>query len=149
MWWFFSVNLESGYKNFPLVANRKRNGEMLSAPLCYYDKKERELRTTFRYRIKEAWGGKPPLTGDIEVVYFFGVKVPNSWSQRKKEKALKGLIKPNVKPDLTNRLYWMENRMKGVVFGDDALVVDLSARGRYAKEPSVSVYVRTVPADEE
>jgi len=142
VWYKLLICQETGYHNFPSVANRSRNGKLLAAPVCYYDKQEKELRSKIRELIRAIWDGKPPLMGNIETVYFFGVKVPASWGKKKRQDALNGLIQPNVKPDLTNRLYWLENRMKGIVFGDDSMVVELSAKARYAESAYCEVYVR-------
>lgn len=145
IWHQITLLQETGYHNFPQVANRTRSGRILDKPICYYDKEENALRSQIREAIRAIWDSKEPLVGDIEAVYFFGVKIPESWSNKKRAAALSGKIKPRVKPDLTNRLYWLENRLKGIVFGDDALIVDLSARGRYVEKPYAQVFVRIVP----
>lgn len=138
-WLVIRLPFETGYKNFPKAAARKGGG----APLLYYDRPERDLRAMVQASIRAIWGDRPPLVGDVEVVYYFGVPVPKSWSKKDRAAALAGHIKPNVKPDLTNRLYWLENRLKGIVFADDALVVDLSAKARYEEVAYTEVFVRT------
>jgi Holliday junction resolvase RusA-like endonuclease len=143
MWHQIVICEETGYHNFPSVANRSRGGKLLSSPICYYDKAEKELRSKIRELVRAIWADNPMLMGNIEMVYFFGVKIPASWGKKKRQAALDGEIKPNVKPDLTNRLYWLENRMKGIVFGDDAMVVDLSAKARYVEVPYCEVYIRS------
>lgn len=143
-WYEFTINEPTGYHNFPKTANKTRTGRILEKPLHYYDKEERELRARISGIVRWMWQGKEPLQGAIETLYFFGVAVPASWSKRKRELALSGKIKPAVRPDLSNKFYWLENRIKGILFGDDALIVDFSVSGRYAEKEHAKIWVRVV-----
>jgi Holliday junction resolvase RusA-like endonuclease len=48
---------------------------------------------------------------------------------------------PNVKPDLDNVVKAVLDALNGVVYLDDAQVVNLVATKRYATEPRVEVYI--------
>ena len=48
---------------------------------------------------------------------------------------------PKVKPDLDNVVKAVLDALNGVVYRDDAQVVNLVATKRYATEPRVEVYV--------
>lgn len=68
-------------------------------------------------------------------------KVPGSWSKKRKADALAGIERPGKKPDLSNILKSVEDAMNGIVYADDAQIVDLVVSKHYALEPYVSVGV--------
>lgn len=51
--------------------------------------------------------------------------IPESWSKKNKEKALKGEIKPNKKPDLDNIAKIILDGLNGVAYTDDKQVTSL------------------------
>ena len=82
-----------------------------------------------------------PLTGPLRLAVTFGMPVPKSWSNVKQSKALGGQIKPTGKPDLDNLLKALDG-LTGVVWKDDAQVVDITASKRYFWEPATLIVVR-------
>ncbi|MDH5477803.1 MAG: RusA family crossover junction endodeoxyribonuclease [Nitrospinota bacterium] len=48
---------------------------------------------------------------------------------------------PMVKPDLSNYIKAIEDALSGIVFRDDALIVEISAKKVYSLTPQVSVEV--------
>jgi Holliday junction resolvase RusA-like endonuclease len=80
-----------------------------------------------------------PLGIDMRAVF----PVPQSWSKKKREQALAGEVKPTKKPDADNILKAWKDAMNGVVFLDDAQIV----QGRFAKTygPAPSVTITVIP----
>lgn len=68
-------------------------------------------------------------------------KVPGSWSKKRRAAALGGMERPAKKPDLTNIIKAVEDGMNGIVYVDDAQIVELVCSKHYALEPYVSVGV--------
>ena len=68
-------------------------------------------------------------------------QLPKRWPKRLQQQALDGEVFPNVKPDLDNVVKAVLDAMNGVVYRDDAQVVNLVATKRYATEPRVEVYI--------
>jgi Holliday junction resolvase RusA-like endonuclease len=68
--------------------------------------------------------------------------IPNSWSKRRQEAALAGTERPTTKPDADNVAKAIADACNGVVWVDDAQVVELSVSKRYSSTPGVMVEVR-------
>lgn len=82
---------------------------------------------------------KNPLQGALWMDIVINKKPPQSWSNTKKQKAIDGLIKPIVKPDIDNYVKSIKDGMEGVAFKNDSQVVQIHARKRYAEEDSAVV----------
>lgn len=67
--------------------------------------------------------------------------IPESWSKKNKEKALKGEIKPNEKPDLDNIAKIILDGLNGVAYTDDKQVTSLEIEKVYSDTPCVVVYI--------
>lgn len=89
----------------------------------------------------QVMAGAPPLTGPVwlNVEMHFGV--PASWSKKKREQALLGLIRPTKKPDFDNVLKAVCDGLNGVAWVDDAQVVGGDFKKVYSDRPRVSVVV--------
>ena len=94
-----------------------------------------------------AMGDRPafdePLLFEMSAVY----AVPASWSERKRQKALAGEIKPAKKPDLDNIAKAWNDALNGVVYRDDALITVALLEKKYGPEPFVSVTVKPIGGD--
>jgi Holliday junction resolvase RusA-like endonuclease len=70
--------------------------------------------------------------------------VPASWSERKRQQAITGTIKPGKKPDLDNIAKAWNDALNGVVYRDDSLICQMTLDKRYGVQPLVVVTVRPV-----
>lgn len=66
--------------------------------------------------------------------------IPESWSKNK-DRALKGEIKPNKKPDLDNIAKIILYGLNGVAYTDDKQVTSLEIEKVYSDTPCVVVYI--------
>jgi Holliday junction resolvase RusA-like endonuclease len=86
-------------------------------------------------------GSAPPFEGPLllEMVAYF----PIVKSSRKRDipAMIEGWIRPTKKPDLSNILKSAEDGLKGIVFVDDAQVVEIRTRKVYAHEPRVWIRI--------
>lgn len=85
---------------------------------------------------------REPLTGPVEITIDAILAVPKSWAKWKKEAAEAGAILPTSKPDLDNIEKAAKDALNGIVWIDDAQVVDTNKRKRYGTRPAVIIGIR-------
>lgn len=113
----------------------------------YQDDKSRAYEAQAALFAREAMSGRPPIDRPVCVDLVAHMGIPASWSARKRAAALAGSAAPTRRPDCSNVAKAIEDSMNGIVWRDDALVVDLVVRKRYGETPGVQVRVREwVPA---
>jgi len=102
-------------------------------------------------RNAEAWikhcamGAVPvPLDGALAVRLEVACQVPASWSRTKRAQALAGGLRPAGKPDCDNIAKLHLDPLNGLVWRDDAQVVELTVVKRYADAPGCVMTVRAL-----
>jgi Holliday junction resolvase RusA-like endonuclease len=93
-------------------------------------------------KAQEAMGGAEPITGALEVCINVGLSIPTTWSEKRRNEALRGEIAPTKKPDLDNVVKAIKDGMNAIVYRDDNQVVRVSASKHYTATPGVFVLVR-------
>jgi Holliday junction resolvase RusA-like endonuclease len=73
--------------------------------------------------------------------------IPKSWPKKKQEQALMGIVKPTIKPDLSNYLKGIEDALNGIAYIDDSQIVLVYVTKQYATEPRAEI--RIWPDDDE
>jgi Holliday junction resolvase RusA-like endonuclease len=68
--------------------------------------------------------------------------VPASWSERKRQQAITGDIKPGKKPDLDNIAKAWNDALNGVAYRDDSLICQMTLDKRYGPQPLVVVTIK-------
>lgn len=76
---------------------------------------------------------------DIDAKY----EIPKSFSKKKRDEALTGVLYPHTKPDIDNVVKIICDALNGVAFIDDSQVVSVQATKRYANAPSVTVTIHS------
>ena len=109
----------------------------------YTPRAVREERLAIRQFASDAMRGLPPLTGAVDLRATFYRAVPGSWSNRKRAQAMANEILPTTKPDFDN-LVKMVDALKGVVWIDDAQVIDCHLFKRYSDRPRTVIEVRQI-----
>lgn len=100
---------------------------------------------TRAYEERLAWAarlgmrGQRSLTGPIVVAVLACFEIPVSWSARRKQAALTGREMPTGKPDLDNMIKAALDALNGIVWADDAAVVEVRARKVYASAPCLLI----------
>jgi Holliday junction resolvase RusA-like endonuclease len=77
----------------------------------------------------------------VSVELLAELPIPASWSKKRRNLAILGLIRPSGRPDLDNLWKLMADAFNGVVFRDDALIVEAHARKIYGLQPKLVVTV--------
>lgn len=81
-----------------------------------------------------------PLKGPIWLNMTFHTSIPRSWSQKRKE-AENG--KWNMKrPDIDNFLKFALDTLNGLIYLDDAQVVELTCQKIYSKLPRTEIQIK-------
>ena len=68
----------------------------------------------------------------VDLTFYMGI--PSSWTKKRKLEALQGQIRPTKKPDTDNLVKCVTDSCNGLLWVDDAIITDLSARKRYTGE---------------
>jgi Holliday junction resolvase RusA-like endonuclease len=93
----------------------------------------------------QAMAGQPPLEGPVRVDLYASYPIAASWPKKKKADAAAGTWRCTVKPDIDNVLKAVWDAINGVVFKDDAQVVQVTAIKRFSETPGVAVFVKALP----
>jgi Holliday junction resolvase RusA-like endonuclease len=79
--------------------------------------------------------------GELEVVINAYYPIPKSWSNKKKQSAVDGEIRPNVTPDCDNIAKAVLDSLNNVAYEDDKTIQDLHIHKHYSNEPRVEVTI--------
>jgi len=102
-----------------------------------------------KYFANIAMQGRPPMNGPLVVQLCAYVPIPMSFSRKKTAAALAGEIFPISRPDWDNYAEMLDS-LNGVVWTDDARVVEAHVYKRYSDRPRLSVIVKPkLPTKEE
>lgn len=106
----------------------------------YKDSKTRNYEAMLRYAAEQAMKDRPPFDCALQVMIRAYYPIPQSWSQKKQTEAQQGLIRPTVKPDANNVSKSCDG-LNGVVWRDDAIIVDEFVRKYYSTNPRLEIEV--------
>ncbi len=106
----------------------------------YTPTETRKYETALAMAGKVAMGNRPPLEGPLTIEIDAIFAVPQSWSQKRRDAALAGVVRPTGRPDLDN-VYKMVDALNGVVWRDDSQVVQATVRKVYGERPMLFVEV--------
>lgn len=105
--------------------------------------KQRNNAATWKMLASEKMIGRLPFDRPVVVDLLVEVAIPSSWSAKKQQAAIRDEIRPGKKPDLDNVCKQIGDSFNGVVWRDDALVVEYTTlRKVYSLQPKTVVTVR-------
>lgn len=107
----------------------------------YTDAKTLGYEAAIADEAARAMSGDEPFETPMQMQVSCYYPIPKSWPKKIKQEALDEEVFPKVKPDLDNVVKAVLDALNGVVYLDDAQVVNLVATKRYATEPRVEVYI--------
>jgi Holliday junction resolvase RusA-like endonuclease len=117
-----------------------RNGR--SFVNAYTPAKTRSYERALAMTAKVAMRGRPPLEGPLKVAVTAFLAVPSSWSNKKRDMALSGIIWPVGRPDADNFQKAAWDSLNSIVWIDDSQVVDARIVKTYAEQPSLRIEVQ-------
>lgn len=107
----------------------------------FTDSKTASYENLVKLAASRALGGRAPLDCPLTVVVTVRMTPAASSSRNKRASMLAGEMAPTKLPDLDNVVKAVLDGCNKVAFRDDALVVSLIARKRYAEVPGVDVEI--------
>ena len=110
----------------------------------YTDPKVKAWKAEVGLRAAQARGMTVLADGALVVVLRFYLSPPPSWPRKRTQEALSGARHPTGKPDADNLGKGVLDALNGVLWRDDAQVVELTVSKRYAKQARTCVTVRPV-----
>lgn len=114
--------------------------------IAHKDAKTQRFEDNLAVMSTRAMAGRPPLVGPIVAFILAVFPIPKSWSTKKRAAAKAGEIRPTVKPDWDN-IGKMTDAMKGIVFVDDAHIVDGRVKKIYGERPRLVVTVAPISGE--
>ena len=84
--------------------------------------------------------GRQTVLGPLAVELLAVCPIPASWSKRKKEAAIRGDTKPDIKPDFDNLVKLYCDALNGLLWQDDKQIVDGRCIKCYGIEPAVIIW---------
>ena len=89
-------------------------------------------------------GGAAMFDEPLSLTLLAEFPIPSTWSRKKQTRALLGEIRPGKRPDLDNIYKLCADAFNGVVYRDDALIVECWLRKVYGNQPKLVVTVQPV-----
>jgi Holliday junction resolvase RusA-like endonuclease len=106
--------------------------------------KTRTYEGMIRTAAMQELGTQPAFDLPVEFVLRAVFPVPTSWSERKRQQAIAGDIKPGKKPDLDNIAKAWNDALNGVVYRDDSLICRMTLDKRYGTQPLVVATIKPI-----
>jgi Holliday junction resolvase RusA-like endonuclease len=126
----------------PIGKGRARTGMTTRGQrVAYTPPRTRAYENALRQVAALVMRHRPPVDGPIAVEVEAVFPIPASWPKAKQAEAEAGRVKPTGKPDADNVLKVCD-ALNGVVWFDDAQVVEARIVKRYARLPGLTITVR-------
>ena len=123
----------------PVAQGRARITTIGRHPRVFDPKKSAEYKSYVRHLANKIKGR--PLEGPLVMKCDFYKGVPKSWSEKKRQQALAGLIKPIGRPDCSNYLKGVEDALNGIAYLDDSQLVLVHVTKQYSLEPRAEIRI--------
>lgn len=126
----------------PVGKGRPRFRRMGNFVQTYTPEKTADYEKSVRLRFQNAGGQITEKPVKIEIVAFFAP--PKSTRKRDKAEMLTNKILPMKKPDCDNIAKIILDALNKISYKDDAQVVELLVKKRYAAETKVTVHIEEI-----
>ena len=110
----------------------------------YTPETQRQWMALFRDQAALVMRGNPPLDGPLKMTATFWLPIPSSFSKRRRQQAMIGLVLPDKRPDLSNFVKLIEDALNQVVYRDDGQITDYAVKKRYGDAPQTVVTIGAV-----
>jgi Holliday junction resolvase RusA-like endonuclease len=131
----FSVEGAPRGKGRPRTTHRRNKVHI------YTDAKTQNYEDLVSFRAMMAMKGRKMLVGPVIMRMTAYYAIPKATSNKKALEMEEGFIVPCKKPDIDNLLKIIADGCNGIVYKDDAQIVTVLAKKRYAEEARVDVEV--------
>lgn len=128
-------------EGIPVAKGRPRFTRVGGFVKTYTDKKTTDWEDVVRQTAIKAMGPTEMLETPVTLAMYFRLPIPKSWSKKRTEAALKGLVTPTKKPDWDNLGKAVSDALNGVIFKDDSQIVSAHVKKVYSAVPGVDIYL--------
>lgn len=125
----------------PVGKGRPKFARRGAFTVAYTPEKTASYENLVKIKAHAAMNGRMPITGPVQALISLFVAPPASWSEKKKQQALSGLIYPTTKPDIDNVIKGIFDAMNEIIWKDDKQAVGLTVIKRYAESAKACVTV--------
>jgi len=108
---------------------------------AYDDRKYASWKDVARYCASKEMGDRPPLACAIDFKVRIYFEIPGSWSNRKKQNALRGILRPIITPDFDNLAKACADSVTGICIRDDKFIVTALIEKWYSDRPRVEMEI--------
>lgn len=84
------------------------------------------------------------LTEPLQMTLNIFVPIPKSYSKKKTQDALNGVLRPAKKPDVSNYVKLIEDALNGYLYKDDSQIVELHASKYYSDTPRIEITLKAL-----
>lgn len=95
----------------------------------------------YQYHIKQQYEHDLPITEGVSVLAHYFLPIPKATSQKNRIKMLDGKVNHLKRPDVDNLNKFLNDCLKGIVFKDDAQIVEITSIKSYSETPRTKVYI--------
>ena len=132
-----------GLDVLPVGKGRPRFSKRGGFVRTYTDAKTLAFEAQVRQACEEAMGPLQPFPSPVSLRIQAWMPVPASWSKKRRQEALEGLLVPG-KPDLDNIAKAVMDALNGVLYDDDKQVCALRVDKCYGQVPRIEIYAHEV-----
>lgn len=127
----------------PIGQGRPKFSTINGHAVAYDPEKSRNYKAYVRMLATQAMQetGFERIDGPCALLINAFFEVPKSKSKKFREAALADQVRPTKKPDLSNIIKGIEDALNGIVYKDDACIVNLACQKFYSDNPRVEVFV--------
>lgn len=126
----------------PVAKGRPRVTSAGKFPRVFTPAKTRHYEDLIRCEAAKAMNGEPPINEPVAVCVTAYVPIPKSFSRKRRQDAIDGVLKPSTRPDCDNYAKVLDG-CNAIIFRDDSLVTDLIVRKRFSERPRLVITVET------
>lgn len=146
--------MKLGFDIEPQTQLRPRAKEVMNRgtrkkKIIVYDPEEvKRFKANASYIARHLMKGEAPLSGPLFAKIDFFRPMPKSFSKKKQEQAEARIVLPLTKPDVTNYSKAFEDALNGIVWEDDATIIQEVISKYYSKRPRIEIEVRQIEEGE-
>jgi len=109
--------------------------------IAFTPEKTRKFEAYIRLGAQERMADQPPADCPVRLRIAAIFAPPASWSRKKRLKALMGEILPAKRPDIDNITKAVQDALNGIVYRDDALIVESFTQKQYGETAGLRISV--------
>lgn len=125
----------------PVAKGRPKFARRGKGVIAYTPAKTAAYEILVQRAASVAMGGRGPTGRPVKLIVNLSLQVPASWSKKRQTLAISGVIRATKKPDADNVLKGLKDGCNGIVWKDDAQVVQIELSKSYGATPGAWIAV--------